>query len=340
MAPPEELCSACDSIPFNAEDPPFGETRAELEGNILASTGIFKLGSLDEISSRNCPVCRLVTIATARVQRIESRRFGPDQEIGLHWRLDSTLASACWNFQLLFFGVGPSRSVSVCFVHNPDLDRPQPSCYFLKDARAQLDFDRVRSWLSSCDESHPSCYQSIDARRKLGSAYPGLKALRFIDVKRGCIVEKRRACRYVTLSYVWGTTPTLRLTTANKNRMMEPGALRDARQLLPRTIQDAITLVDRLGEKYLWVDALCLVQNDAEDVQAGVDVMNLIYQHSVFTIAAACGRDSNAGLPGVETGTRIASNHFEEIKPGLSLGLHTSLETLLESTTYNTRAWT
>jgi hypothetical protein len=49
-------------------------------------------------------------------------------------------------------------------------------------------------------------------------------------------------------------------------------------------------LVKALNERFLWVDALCLVQNDE---------MDMIYERVLMTIVAASGDNVNAGLPGV-----------------------------------------
>lgn len=98
--------------------------------------------------------------------------------------------------------------------------------------------------------------------------------MRFIDVEKDCIVERRDAVKCVALSYVWGAAATLRLKTMNQERMRTPGVLSDLS--LPATISDAIDLVKACGEQYLWVDALCIVQNDAEDLEAGTYAMDLI----------------------------------------------------------------
>jgi len=76
---------------------------------------------------------------------------------------------------------------------------------------------------------------------------------------------------YTALSYVWGAVPHIRLTKANRAKLLEPGCLQAAGITpLPKTIDDAITLTRLLGRRYLWVDSLCLLQNDRDDMDRGV----------------------------------------------------------------------
>lgn len=69
--------------------------------------------------------------------------------------------------------------------------------------------------------------------------------------------------------------------------------------VLPQTIEDALTVVTRLGETYLWVDAYCIDQKKEADKQAQKKQMDKIYSNTFLTVAAASKTDVNAGLPGV-----------------------------------------
>ncbi|KAF2828684.1 HET-domain-containing protein [Ophiobolus disseminans] len=73
---------------------------------------------------------------------------------------------------------------------------------------------------------------------------------------------------------------------------------------VPQTIEDAIDLTKMLGFKYLWVDSLCIIQDDTEDQQIQINNMHGVYKTAFVTIVAASGVHSNAGLPGLRPGTR------------------------------------
>jgi hypothetical protein len=64
---------------------------------------------------------------------------------------------------------------------------------------------------------------------------------------------------------------------------------------LPKTFQDAIKITRRLGIRYLWIDCLCIVQDDAADWEAEAANMAAIYQNAYVTIAAAASTDSYYG---------------------------------------------
>lgn len=65
---------------------------------------------------------------------------------------------------------------------------------------------------------------------------------------------------------------------------------------LPKTIQDAIKVTRRLGAEYLWVDSICILQDDSDDFQRESANMGKIYQQALLTIAATSARSSNEGL--------------------------------------------
>jgi hypothetical protein len=78
---------------------------------------------------------------------------------------------------------------------------------------------------------------------------------------------------------------------------MIPGALQIAS--LPHTIRDAISWTSALGERYLWVDCLCVVQDaDASAMDRVLKAMGHIYATAELTIVAANGNHANFGLPG------------------------------------------
>jgi hypothetical protein len=114
-------------------------------------------------------------------------------------------------------------------------------------------------------------------------------------------------------------------------------------ELLP-TITDAIHFVELMGGEYLWVDQLCIAQDDRDEILHTVSAMNRIYNASVFTIVAD-GRDATCGLAGL----RQHSRSFDPVAStvdGIQLTRkEPQLDPLLEESplrygTWNTRGWT
>jgi hypothetical protein len=92
--------------------------------------------------------------------------------------------------------------------------------------------------------------------------------------------------RYVTLSYIWGSPS-------------KPHIIDNLLSDLPPTIEDSITVCQKLGYRYLWVDRYCIPQNDIQERHRQVRQMGAIYHKSALTIVACAGSDPQYGLPGV-----------------------------------------
>lgn len=107
---------------------------------------------------------------------------------------------------------------------------------------------------------------------------------------------KRERPPYVTLSYCWGDTNAAACTTKeNLADRMEGIEL----MTLPQTLQDAVLVTRSCNVRYLWIDAFCMWQVKSginEDWTQQLPDMGMIYQNSLFTIAASSGTDSNSGL--------------------------------------------
>jgi len=101
--------------------------------------------------------------------------------------------------------------------------------------------------------------------------------------------------------------------------LQRAGSLATIRPKLPNTINDAIDLVKTIGERYLWVDSMCLIHDDRLEMALGIGMMNSIYQGSYFTIVAAMGSDANAHLPGFGSGLRNYTQHTTDLERGLKM---------------------
>lgn len=161
--------------------------------------------------------------------------------------------------------------------------------------RKWIDPELLRSWRGTCEREHGGMCSSIDDNSLSRPRLPWL-----IDCEKYRLIPAGRDDRYVALSYVWGNANVLKTSTQNLRRLCEPGAFLQQNQKLPRTIKDAIHVVRLLGERYLWVDALCIVQNDENTRKHLIDNMAAVYANALLTVVAAEGKDADSGLNGIQ----------------------------------------
>ena len=199
-----------------------------------------------------------------------------------------------------------------------------------------VDIGLLKRWIHTCENEHRENCETAWWRD------PGevlLKNARVLDVSHMAIVPAPRSCRYVALSYIWGGIGAEYWTTqANLKQRSRRGGLDIS--MLPATIQDIIQLVRQLGEQYLWIDTLCIVQDDTNDKAKQIGAMELIYGFSVFTIFAAGGTSVRDPLPGFRPGTRDPNQQIAKIQ-----GLHLAVPLILPheaiaSSAWNMRGWT
>ncbi|KAL8863988.1 MAG: hypothetical protein Q9198_010179 [Flavoplaca austrocitrina] len=98
--------------------------------------------------------------------------------------------------------------------------------------------------------------------------------------------------RYVALSYVWGQAQSARLVRVTRIDYMEGIAVKE----LPKTLQDAVHVTRSLGVQYLWIDALCICQDDDSDKDMQIPFMNEYYRSAVAVISASGAADVHAGF--------------------------------------------
>ncbi|KAF2802187.1 uncharacterized protein BDZ99DRAFT_504169 [Mytilinidion resinicola] len=91
-----------------------------------------------------------------------------------------------------------------------------------------------------------------------------------------------------------------RLTTDNERILLSENGLKGDGVYIPKTIDDAIKVVKEAGQHYLWVDSLCVIQEEhTSDNRANIARMGRIYNHALFTIVAGDSPHADAGIDGI-----------------------------------------
>ncbi|KAF5556870.1 hypothetical protein FMEXI_923 [Fusarium mexicanum] len=135
-------------------------------------------------------------------------------------------------------------------------------------------------WIKGCNRSHPIC-------KEFQPQQPNWRPTRLIHIgskaQQPRLVIPSKAVPYIALSYCWGTENTVTLTEATLIPFQNEIPL----ATLPTTIRDAIATTRDLGYEYLWVDALCIIQDSKPDWIKESSQMGSIYGSAALTLAAA-----------------------------------------------------
>jgi hypothetical protein len=117
---------------------------------------------------------------------------------------------------------------------------------------------------------------------------------RVLDLRQDRIrlwVTNQEEKHYLTLSHCWGEKGMIMTTKENLETHQEGISLAE----LPRTFRDAVDITRGLGYSYLWIDSLCIIQDDQDDWERESTQMASIYQNSLLTIAASRALDAQSG---------------------------------------------
>lgn len=134
---------------------------------------------------------------------------------------------------------------------------------------------------------------------------------------------------YVTLSYIWGPSPTA--AWEDKTKLPDP---------VPKVIDDTITVTLALGFRFLWVDRYCIPQDDETEKRCQLGNMGRIYSCSALTVIAAAGDGPDCGLPGVSTTPRLPQPSITWGNDELVYCVSRGGREEIQSSKWNSRGWT
>ncbi|KAH0534062.1 hypothetical protein FGG08_007341 [Glutinoglossum americanum] len=149
----------------------------------------------------------------------------------------------------------------------------------------------TREMLQKCALDHRECLHRYEDALlptmvlDLGTSAPALEQ----DLK--LYRSQAESAPYVCLSHCWGGSGWMKTTTLNIKEHLNEIAFKS----LPRTFRDAVTFTRGLRIRYLWIDSLCIVQDDLEDWRRESGNMCTIYHGSSLTLAASMASNNDGG---------------------------------------------
>ncbi|KAM7206479.1 Heterokaryon incompatibility protein (HET) domain containing protein [Naviculisporaceae sp. PSN 640] len=156
---------------------------------------------------------------------------------------------------------------------------------------------QIRDRLADCFQYHGECHYYSSKRS-------GIRPTRFINVDpsrsdrhvRLQTLDLDSRIPYVTLSYVWGQDQQTK-TTMHSRSQYETGI---AIESLPNTLRDAILVTRLIGIDLLWVDSLCIVQDDPLEMTTEIANMGSYYSNSILTLSIAAASSCLEGFLGTD----------------------------------------
>jgi hypothetical protein len=127
---------------------------------------------------------------------------------------------------------------------------------------------------------------------------------------------------YAALSHCWGSNLEGYKTTSTNLQQRRLGI--DVQSLSP-TFKDAIEICCRLQIRFVWIDALCIVQDSVREWNTESVIMGDIYQNAVFTISASHAHDGLGGCFSSTSGPGSDEDLVVITNPEADTGEHTNV---------------
>lgn len=175
------------------------------------------------------------------------------------------------------------------FCADGDYDRLPPMELPFQNPSSSQAFAQVRGWIEGCLHQHKKC-------KPRGSRLPK-RVLDLGSLEQDKLIRLRETEReeapYATLSYCWGQGRTLTTTHKTLRQYEDTGIMLEE---LPRTLRDAVLVAAQFNFRYLWIDALCIVQGPDGDWAEQSAEMQKIYSDGDLNICAASALHSDEGF--------------------------------------------
>lgn len=155
------------------------------------------------------------------------------------------------------------------------------------DCQSAKSFGRVQEWIRTCNDHHgcaPVEPQLPTRILDLGTD-PSISRIALIE-------SDAQYGRYIALSYCWGKAGE-QLTTTTATLEDHKHGINIGE--LPQTFQDIVLLARKLEVRYIWIDSLCIIQDDENDWEAEAPKMSQVYSNSYLTVAASSSKSSSEG---------------------------------------------
>ncbi|KAI0903044.1 heterokaryon incompatibility protein-domain-containing protein [Ustulina deusta] len=283
----DTLCSLCFQYQTLSTYPPCSCLD---EDDSQTSADCFRhhdnLENLASSAKSGCRLCRVFLQALNLAKNHRSRVYPvlakflqrSTPSVFLHLRLPSRL----------FVTIGDlGAELALGYLDEVTIKQSPTNDDYEKGTSSLSSFQVAKRWLHNCITNHKAC----------GHASVPLPT-RVIDVGDGSrdpfLVESKGAHHnYCALSYCWGTSSNTHQTTT-KN--LERYYVAISSHELPRTLLDAIHASRAIGFKYIWIDALCIIQDDNDDWSREAIKMTQVYANATLTITTSVGDSSDDGL--------------------------------------------
>lgn len=157
---------------------------------------------------------------------------------------------------------------------------------------------RIQGWIGNClQHCEPETRPTALPTRLLDIGGPDDTRLRLLATSKQMLQDaSSQIWRYAALSHCWGDptagNPPLRTTLENIKERLNDIPFQE----LPKNYQDAIIVCRSLDIRYLWIDSLCIIQNDRIDWETESPRMAPYYKNAYITSIPAAATPCNDGF--------------------------------------------
>ncbi|KAK4184347.1 heterokaryon incompatibility protein 6, OR allele [Podospora australis] len=334
---PEYLCEMCRHIDFEVLF-----TRQGIVGNVMPGPTDIHLQGLDRVlQNETCSFCTLLRRKIANDNLLpDPTKVLPGSPIHLRVIHDAPDFAAKIEVEIDSYERGTPKNRFVLQRFDSTGTDPTP-LQGRPVSQENADLDLLKQWYRTCKEVHGAKDEGIGSGHALGD---GINTLKVIDTTENRICDIETSDEYACLSYVWGTAGNqTQYTEATKEVLETPGGLLKEFMHLPQTIKDTMGVIRHVGLRYLWVDALCIRQDDEHDKARLISRMHEIYGNAALTVVAAANSNPFRGLAGVGSVARTRTQIIQRFQ-GITVAaaFHDARKPYadIEKSVWNSRAWT
>ena len=204
---------------------------------------------------------------------------------------------------------------------------------------AELDLEKLaalaKQWVTACRTTHKLCTSTVsDASQPFPT--------RLLDVDAGdpsVIILRRWSLgaqgRYVALSHCWGLSQPSKTTKSTLSSHCQGMTV----TALPKTFSDAVRVVRSLGMRYLWIDSLCIVQDDQDDWRREAAMMSDIYANAYLTMYAAHSTSCDSGFLEGRAPDPIVKMPQQRLDPSFYISVRHIFSDDIDKSNLASRAW-